>query len=439
MMLSKASDNKLMQEAGKEDLDLAKGAIQELFNKINDIKRKAEQSEVMVQEICRDIKSLDYAKRNLTTTIKALKRLHMLVTGIEQLKVMVEKQQYREVGNLLEAVTQLTTYFEEYKNVPKIAEQQKQINELKKSLRQKIYDHFTSVIDKKVQYTDKTPAQLNDICFVIDALGPTSRQEFVDWFCNKQLNEYNRLFRPEDETAKLEQAERRFTWIKKTLRTYDENYTAVFPPSWRMDEKITEEFCKRTREQFVHILEKTSAQLDHNVLILTIQKTLEIERQLNQRWAGSTVSAYNSEESEAFSEEEVSEEEPEENENPHSAEAIKKRYKRFQKQKDKERRRKEKESKKASEQTLESKFKGKISSCFDPYMHVYIAHEDKAMSDLIDRLLKEESWSVEDERTKILRSCTDMIYYFKESITHCSQLSRNQAFFDLYKLSLIHI
>jgi hypothetical protein len=32
----------------------------------------------MVQEICRDIKKLDYAKKNLTSTITALRRLGML-------------------------------------------------------------------------------------------------------------------------------------------------------------------------------------------------------------------------------------------------------------------------------------------------------------------------------------------------------------------------
>ena len=52
---------------------------------VRDIKTKAEQSEQMVQEICRDIKSLDYAKRHLTQTITALKRLQMLVTAVEQL------------------------------------------------------------------------------------------------------------------------------------------------------------------------------------------------------------------------------------------------------------------------------------------------------------------------------------------------------------------
>lgn len=56
--------------------------IQELFGKINEIRRKAEQSEVMVQEICRDIKKLDYAKKHLTYTITALRRLAMLINAV---------------------------------------------------------------------------------------------------------------------------------------------------------------------------------------------------------------------------------------------------------------------------------------------------------------------------------------------------------------------
>ena len=70
----------------------------ELFVKVREIKGKAEQSEQMVHEICRDIKSLDYAKRHLTTTITALKRLQMLVTAVEQLDVMAPRADVRRGG-----------------------------------------------------------------------------------------------------------------------------------------------------------------------------------------------------------------------------------------------------------------------------------------------------------------------------------------------------
>jgi len=39
---------------------------------------KAVQSEDMVQEITKDIKELDYAKRHLTTSITTLRKLNML-------------------------------------------------------------------------------------------------------------------------------------------------------------------------------------------------------------------------------------------------------------------------------------------------------------------------------------------------------------------------
>lgn len=107
-------------EAGHQaarDVNEARAAIRELFEKIRDMKAKAEQSEVMVQEICRDIKQLDFAKRHLQTTITALKRLHMLVTAVDQLQDVAKAKQYRESANLLDAVRQLLTHFESYAQV----------------------------------------------------------------------------------------------------------------------------------------------------------------------------------------------------------------------------------------------------------------------------------------------------------------------------------
>ena len=67
--------------SARKDLENAKASVGELFFQVREIKAKAEQSEEMVHEICHDIKSLDYAKRHLTLTITALKRLQMLVSA----------------------------------------------------------------------------------------------------------------------------------------------------------------------------------------------------------------------------------------------------------------------------------------------------------------------------------------------------------------------
>jgi hypothetical protein len=41
----------------------------------------------MVQEICADIKKLDYAKNHLQTSITSLNRLQMLISAVGQLEV----------------------------------------------------------------------------------------------------------------------------------------------------------------------------------------------------------------------------------------------------------------------------------------------------------------------------------------------------------------
>ncbi|KAG1348016.1 hypothetical protein COCNU_06G018450 [Cocos nucifera] len=86
----------------KEDLAAATRAVQELMHKMHEIKTKAEQSETMVQEICRDIKKLDFTKKHITITITALHRLTMLVSAVDQLQVMASKRQYKEAAAQLE-------------------------------------------------------------------------------------------------------------------------------------------------------------------------------------------------------------------------------------------------------------------------------------------------------------------------------------------------
>lgn len=61
---------------------MAQGQISELAVRIKEIQAKAEASEALVQEICRDIKKLDYAKKHLTNAITALRRLAMLTAAV---------------------------------------------------------------------------------------------------------------------------------------------------------------------------------------------------------------------------------------------------------------------------------------------------------------------------------------------------------------------
>ena len=96
------------------DVEHAKAAIANLHSRITLVQRKARRSERAVLEITRDMKRLDYAKRHLQKTITALKRLHMLIHAVDQLKRASKQMKYREAANLVDAVRELLKHFQGY-------------------------------------------------------------------------------------------------------------------------------------------------------------------------------------------------------------------------------------------------------------------------------------------------------------------------------------
>jgi hypothetical protein len=64
--------------------------------------------------MCKDLKSLDIAKRNLTFSIDALKKFIMMVDAVEKLREACPKREYNQVGNLLSAFNELSNHFKKY-------------------------------------------------------------------------------------------------------------------------------------------------------------------------------------------------------------------------------------------------------------------------------------------------------------------------------------
>jgi hypothetical protein len=175
---------------GKRELEQAKLSIQDLYKQISEIKDKAQRSERMVEEVTRDIRSLDYAKKNLTASITALKRLNMLVTGVAQLRAMAGKRQYREVGALLQAVGSLSVCFEDFQHIPKIAEAKKQFEALQEECSNLVYSEFEAL-----DHHAPTPPYFADLCVVVEALGRTNRLQFMSWFVKDRLLDYDTQFK----------------------------------------------------------------------------------------------------------------------------------------------------------------------------------------------------------------------------------------------------
>jgi vacuolar protein sorting-associated protein 53 len=205
-------------------------------------------------------------------------------------------------------------------------------------------------------------------------------------------------------------------WGKRKLREYEQRYSQVFPESWRMDQFICEEFAHKTRKQLAVILEKASQTLNVKVLLHAFRETLKWEKEISDYFSSrageeNAPSSPRGATGSVFTDEPETQEDEDE-EDPNSPAAIEKRYRKFLEQ------RQQQQDAVPRAPPAGDKFKQIISTVFDPYMTIYIQEEEKLMKLKFDQILQEESWEVEDDaRNKVLGSSTELMFYFKKSMT----------------------
>lgn len=120
----------------------------------------------------------------------------------------------------------------------------------------------------------------------------------------RQLSAYHREFKEGTELAALEHTEKRYSWLMSWLRAYDQVFSQVFPPGWRVNEYLTEEFCFQTRffffpainhnvywqlkivfnrEKLIETMEATRQTLNVSALKRALKKTIMFEQEL-MKW-----------------------------------------------------------------------------------------------------------------------------------------------------------
>ncbi|XP_043910225.1 vacuolar protein sorting-associated protein 53 homolog [Protopterus annectens] len=397
---------------GRQALEEAQKAIQQLFGKIKDIKDKAEKSEQMVKEITRDIKQLDHAKRHLTTSITTLNHLHMLAGGVDSLEAMTRRRQYGEVANLLQGVVNVLEHFQKYMGIPQIRQLSERVKAAQTELGQQILADFEEAFPSQgTKRTGGPSSVLRDACLVANVLDPRIKQEIIKLFIRQYLSEYLVLFQENQDVAWLDKIDRRYAWIKRQLVEYEEKYGRMFPAEWYMTERITVEFCHITRAELAKIMRTRAREIEVKLLLFAIQRTTNFEGLLAKRFTGCTLNDGAGKKPELpppslnpFLDDEIGSEE-------------------LEKEGDLDKSKKPK--------APENPFHGIISKCFEPHLYVYIESQDKNLGELIDRFVADFKAQGPpkpntDEGGAVLPSCADLFVYYKKCMVQCSQLSTGE-------------
>ncbi|XP_012377162.1 vacuolar protein sorting-associated protein 53 homolog isoform X2 [Dasypus novemcinctus] len=371
---------------GRQALEEAQKAIQQLFGKIKDIKDKAEKSEQMVKEITRDIKQLDHAKRHLTTSITTLNHLHMLAGGVDSLEAMTRRRQYGEVANLLQGVMNVLEHFHKYMGIPQIRQLSERVKAAQAELGQQILADFEEAFPSQGTKRPGGPSNvLRDACLVANILDSRIKQEIIKKFIKQHLSEYLVLFQENQDVAWLDKIDRRYAWIKRQLVDYEEKYGRMFPREWYMTERIAVEFCHVTRTELAKIMRTRAKEIEVKLLLFAIQRTTNFEGFLAKRFSGCTLTAG------------TLPKKPKVPDNP---------------------------------------FHGIVSKCFEPHLYVYIESQDKNLGELIDRFVADFKAQGPpkpntDEGGAVLPSCADLFVYYKKCMVQCSQLSTGEPMIAL--------
>lgn len=86
--------------------------------------------------------------------------------------------------------------------------------------------------------------------------------------------------------AGLTDISRRYAWLKRSLKTFDENHAVLFPEHWKVADALSWQFCQDTKRDLAEVIMKSErdGSFDTRIMLGAIQTTTEFEAKLDHRF-----------------------------------------------------------------------------------------------------------------------------------------------------------
>ncbi|EPS73349.1 hypothetical protein M569_01407, partial [Genlisea aurea] len=179
------------------------------------------------------------------------------------------------------------------------------------------------------------------------------------------------------------------------------------------------------RSQLVEILNSLKEKPDVGTLLLALQRTLEFEEELAEKFGGGSHTG----EPRSDAGDDIVEK------GNQTVTEIRKKYEKKLAAHIEEGKNEAYNIKDLSVPDAGFNFRGIISSCFEPYLMVYVELEEKTLMENMEKLVQEESWSIEEgSQTNILSSSMQVFLIIRRSLKRCTALTKNQTLFNLFKV-----
>ena len=365
----------------EQNLTEARASILHLFEKVEEIRSMAEESENMVKEICTEISSLDNAKKNLTESMATLRRMRDLSRYLDSLRASSDSEpcDLAAAAEGIHAIsTILSKHFSGHMDVPRIAELNEKFLREKKLSSQAALQHLK---DTDFSREDVEATSVIDACAVIDACGDEVRVAAVTSLVQNNIERYKAAFPAHADEAKLAKMERRLAWFRRLLKAYETNLEDHIPAAWCVPQELAVEYCLVTRGAIDDQLQGSSDELNIEIVVRVLQKTKEFEKDLTQRM----------------------------------------------------------QKGKQARSGQEYKYEGFITSCFEDVMGLYVRHEDDRMKNVVQSLLAEGGENLlalsggESGQPATLPAAFGVFMYIGQSLEKCTAFCNDAVLVKLYK------
>jgi len=371
-----------------------------------------------------------------------------LITGLENLEHFVKNKLFKEAANAIAASNDILEHFVEYKHVTQINQLFLKKDSLCSNLLAIILDEFKNYINLAPNNSEV----LYEACLAINAIGDSAINSLKTWFIQCKLAPYEEIFDPKKENSvEFSDSERRFEWLKRILKEYNQLYDSIFPQSWGFKSQICQDFCRITK---LHINEMLSSSLDESdlkakidvdVLVRVLNNTINFENNLHIYLVDDFENfnnPKNSQKQQKVLSLQGMELQKKNKDGVDNVSEINKNIAQINsssvideiKAKYDNRTENSNLAHERSEPNNIPKYslfrvKGLISESFDPYMISYVQIEEKKLKDVIDSLKLNDR--IEG---KLYVSSLHLFNNIKQAMNRCLTFSKSKTFFDLSKI-----
>ncbi|SCU94012.1 LAFA_0F19372g1_1 [Lachancea sp. 'fantastica'] len=274
----------------KEPVSVTSGVVSEfhqLLVEIGDITALSRETESAISQLTKDISHLDNAKRNLSQTMAFFQNLEQLTESYFQCRALLESNNFKDMIPSYNVMSGLVAYLQQYKSVQEVGDIVAKVTRLQSqtlSEVKKIYQDLLNTHSIAKKGVDESTLR-EGACALLET-NSGAKTDLIDWVVNKLLYEVSEIFQVDDEAGSLENLSRRYVYFKKVLNGFNSEFAQSFPKDWDLPIKLTAKFYSITRKDLSILLQR---ELKDNPSIDTfmgaLQTTLEFEKYIDVKFS----------------------------------------------------------------------------------------------------------------------------------------------------------